>query len=434
MQSARPNIVYIHSHDTGRYIQPYGHAIATPNLQRLAEEGVLFRQAFCAAPTCSPSRAALLTGQAAHSSGMLGLAHRGFSLNDYRQHIVHSLHSAGYFSALAGVQHVAREATQIGYDAVLGRTAAEELAVSWLEDKPAQPFFLDVGFFETHRYPAAGGAHNPEGWQGDSRYCVPPPPLPDTQETRQDMADFKVAAARLDTKIGRILEALEQNGLADNTLVIYTTDHGIAFPYMKCNLTDHGIGVSLIMRGPDLFRGGKVVEAMVSHIDVFPTLCDLLGIEAPGWLQGTSMLPILRGEASEINEAIYAEVTYHAAYEPKRAVRTRRWKYIRHYGGRHRPVLPNCDQSLSKQLLLDHGLARRIVLEEELYDLLYDPLERRNLASDSAYAGELAEMRRHLQQWMEQTNDPLLAGFVPLPPGCRTDDPDDVHPDQARRA
>src|SRR5512147_2788750 len=106
----RPNILYLHSHDTGRYIQPYGHAIPTPRLQRLAEQGVLFRKAFSAAPTCSPSRAALLTGQAPHSSGMLGLAHLGFSLHDYRQHILHTLRQVRYQSVLVGMQHLVPEA------------------------------------------------------------------------------------------------------------------------------------------------------------------------------------------------------------------------------------------------------------------------------------------------------------------------------------
>src|SRR5580658_10425869 len=105
----RPNIVYVHSHDSGRYLQPYGQSVPTPNLQQLAQEGILFRKAFSAAPTCSPSRAALLTGLNPHSSGMLGLAHRGFSLNDYGQHIVHTLKPAGYTSVLAGLQHVAKE-------------------------------------------------------------------------------------------------------------------------------------------------------------------------------------------------------------------------------------------------------------------------------------------------------------------------------------
>src|SRR5512133_4145230 len=97
-----PNVLYIHSHDSGRYLQPYGHAVPTPNLQRLASEGVLFRRAFSCAPTCSPSRSALLTGQFPHQNGMLGLAHRGFSMTDYRHHMLHTLRAAGYRSVLAG--------------------------------------------------------------------------------------------------------------------------------------------------------------------------------------------------------------------------------------------------------------------------------------------------------------------------------------------
>src|ERR1700736_6312803 len=114
----RPNIIYIHSHDTGRYLEPYGHAVPAPYLARLARQGVLFRQAFNAGPTCSPSRASLLTGMCPHSNGMFGLAHRGFVLNDYKQHILHTLRPAGYYSALFGVQHIASKPATIGYDKV----------------------------------------------------------------------------------------------------------------------------------------------------------------------------------------------------------------------------------------------------------------------------------------------------------------------------
>lgn len=345
----RPNILYLHSHDTGRYVQPYGHGVSTPNLQRLAEEGILFRQAFCAAPTCSPSRAALLTGQCAHSSGMIGLAHRGFRLNDYRQHIVHTLRTAGYRSTLIGVQHVAPSPEMIGYDVVVPVASSRvadvaPAAEAFLRAAPEEPFFLSVGFFETHReFP-------PPGPEDDPRYVRVPAPLPDTPEVRQDMAAFHASTRELDRGIGIVLRALEEAGLSDRTLVICTTDHGIAFPGMKCNLTDHGIGVMLIMRGPGGFEGGRVIDGMVSHIDLFPTLCELLEIEPPPWLQGRSIMPLIRGETDEVNEAVFAEVTYHAAYEPQRAVRTRRWKYIRRFSDRRRPVLPNCDDGLSKDV------------------------------------------------------------------------------------
>ena len=115
----RPNIVYLHSHDTGRHIQPYGHQVPTPNIQRLADQGLLFRQAFSAAPVCSGSRAALLTGEYSHTNGMLGLAHRGYRLADYDHHLVHTLRDAGYTSTLIGEQHVSADPLDIGYDHVI---------------------------------------------------------------------------------------------------------------------------------------------------------------------------------------------------------------------------------------------------------------------------------------------------------------------------
>jgi N-sulfoglucosamine sulfohydrolase len=429
----RPNILYIHSHDTGRYIQPFGHAVPAPNLQRLAEEGILFRQAFSAAPTCSPSRASLLTGMCPHSNGMLGLAHRGFGLNDYSRHIVHTLRKgAGYYSALIGLQHVARDPDIIGYDRVVrcpGNRAAEVAprAVEFVNSAPKQPFFLTVGFFETHRE-----FHKP-GPAEDPRFCLPPNPIPDTPQTRLDIAGFKASARVLDDAVGSVLRALEKNGLAENTLVISTTDHGIAFPAMKCNLTDHGMGVSLIMRGPGGFTGGKVCDAMVSHIDLFPTICDLVEIEHPSWLQGKSMMPLIRGEKKETNEEVFAEVSYHAAYEPKRAVRTHRWKYIRHFDGRKHPNLPNCDDGYSKTLWLENGWRDRTVAAEQLYDLIFDPNEVRDVAGDPTQRAVLEEMRGRLDRWMRATNDPLVHGPVKAPAGAIVNDPEGASPREKPR-
>ncbi|HEY1340740.1 MAG TPA: sulfatase, partial [Bryobacteraceae bacterium] len=361
-QTERPNILYLHSHDTGRYIEPYGVDIPTPHLRKLAGEGVVFRRAFDAAPTCSPSRASLLTGHCPHRNGMLGLAHRGFSLNRYSEHILHTLRPHGYRSVLAGIQHIANDPAKIGYDEVHAAYPYEstdrrpvrlqdvvDAGVRFLKSAPKQPFFLDVGFRETHReFPPPGPAE-------DARFAQPPAPIPDTPATRADMSAFKASARLLDQGMGEILTALESAGLAQNTLVICTTDHGIAFPDMKCNLTVHGTGVFLILRGPGGFTGGKVSNAMVSQLDLYPTICDLGGIEHPAWLEGKSLLPLIRGEAAELHDEIFAEVNYHAAYEPKRAARTQRWNYIRLFGDRDRPVLPNCDDSPSKDVWLQSG-------------------------------------------------------------------------------
>ena len=429
----RPNIVYLHSHDTGRYISAYGHTIDTPNLQKLAEEGLLFRQAFCAAPTCSPSRAALLTGQAPHSAGMIGLAHRGFALHDQRQHIATTLGSAGYHCVLGGVQHVAAgdDVQKLGFDVLYeAKNGTENNAVEFLNSKPQKPFFLDVGFSETHRFGAHFNKQNGEVVpRGDGKYASVPPHLPDNEITRADFADYAEAAKVLDAKYGQILEALERNGLAENTLIICTTDHGIAFPGMKCHLTDRGIGVLLILRGPKI-PTGKVCDALVSQIDIFPTLCDMLGIEKPNWLQGQSLLPVINGEAQAVNDAIFAEVTYHAAYEPQRCVRTPRWKYIRRFDERGKIALPNCDDSPTKMWLLERGYADRAVAEEQLYDLWFDPQEMNNLAGKREAANALADMRWCLDNWMEATDDPLLRGPVPAPPGAQVNDPNGKSPNE----
>lgn len=424
---SRPNIIYLHSHDTGRYVEPYGYAIRTPNLQRLAEQGMLFRQAHNAAPTCSPSRAALLTGMCPHSAGQFGLVNRGFDLPDPSRHLVHTLRAAGYHTALAGVQHVRRDPRTIGYHQILetgGRKAREvaPAAAEFLAAAPAQPFFLTVGFSETHReFPPPAPAD-------DARYLRPPAPLPDTPQTRADMAAYQASVTALDQGIGLVLGALEEAGLAGDTLVICTTDHGLPFPRMKCNLTDHGTGVMLILRGPGGFGGGRVCDALVSQIDLFPTLCELLAIAPPAWLQGRSLLPLVRGEVEEINDAVFAEVNYHGQYEPQRMIRTRRWKYIRRYLDRRVPSLANCDNSPSKELLLNRGWAELPMAEEQLYDLVFDPNEAANLAGDLRHADALAELRARLTQWMEETGDPILHGPIPEPEGATVSRPDDVDP------
>jgi N-sulfoglucosamine sulfohydrolase len=424
----RPNIVYIHSHDTGRYLSPYGQSVPTPNLQRLSQEGIVFRQAFSAAPTCSPSRAALLTGLYPHSSGMLGLAHRGFSLNDYQQHLVHTLKPAGYTTVLAGLQHVAKVPETIGYDQVLAHKSISAVhvapaAVAFLESRPASPFFLDIGFLETHReYPEATA-------EDKADYSPLPRPIPDTAATRADFARYRASARVMDAGVGKVLEAMERNGFRGNTLIISTTDHGISFPRMKCDLTDDGWGVSLIMRGPKL-PSATVCDSLISQVDIFPTLCDYIGIDHPVWLQGKSFLPVLHGQVAEIRDELFAEVNYHASYEPKRAVRTARWKYICRFGERKTPVLPNCDDSPSKDVWLKAGWGSQVLESESLYDLLFDPTEHANLIEDPGHREVAGQMRDRLHRWMVATNDPLLQGPVAAPPGALANDPNGISPQE----
>lgn len=424
----RPNILYIHSHDTGRYVSPYGFAFPTPNYLAFAKTAVVFRQAFCAGPTCSPSRAALLTGMAAHSAGMLGLAHRGFSLGDASKHLAHHLKSFGYETTLAGMQHVVDGAryAECGYTRVIRRASdlAKDVAPAseeYLLAKPKEPFFLDAGFFETHRdFP------KPDA-DLDAAFLRPPEGLPDVKEIREDMAGYATSARRLDEGVGQILAALEKSGLAERTIVFITTDHGLAFPHMKCHLEDAGTGVLLMMRAPGI-SGGRSLDSLVSHIDLFPTLCDLAGLARPAWLQGRSLLPILKGEAAEVNEAVFSEVTFHAAYEPQRSIRTKRYKLIRRFDGRRDEVFPNVDDSPTKTYLLEHDWKSRSENAESLFDLDFDPLEKRNLIASPQHAALANELRGKLEAWMKETNDPLLKGPVAPPPGAKVNPVDGLSP------
>ena len=415
-QAQRPNIIYMHSHDTGRYIQPYGYDVATPNLQRFADEAYLFKRAFSASPTCSPSRASLLTGMTPGCNGMWGLAHRGWKLNSYSRTLPQTLRRAGYTTALAGLQHIASgdaktSAKQIGYDTLLqpkglARPVADA-AVAYLKRPPKKPFFLDVGFMETHLMPRKGKSRF--GYeQGDTRTAEIPNTLRDSRETRRDMADYAVAAGVLDEAMGRVLAALGRSGQADNTLVIVTTDHGLPLPGMKGNHTNAGLGVMLMMRGPGGFSGGKVNRALVSQLDIFPTVCDLLRIPVPSWVQGTSLLPLVSGKKKVVNEALFSEHEAHSVPEPQASVRTERYRYIRRLDGLTGSRPENCDPTDTKELWLREGWPGRTLAPEQLYDIYKDPYEKRNLANDPRYAKLLAEMRGHLVGRMNAYNNPLL--------------------------
>lgn len=406
----RPNIVYLHSHDSGRELSPYGAPVSTPHLQALAESGTVFRQAFAAAPTCSPSRAALLTGQWPHQSGMLGLAHRGHQLRDPQRHLARVLADGGYTTILAGLQHLGTDEATVsamGYQKVIGTPdTAESAAVRFIEAAPETPFFLDVGFFETHRYAMA---FNPDGERADGRYYPAPPGLPDTPDSRADYADYASAAARLDAKVGRVVDALERTGQLGRTLVIVTTDHGIPFPGAKCNTNDRGLGVALIVAGLPQVSGGRVIDSLVTHLDLYPTICDLTGVEHPHWLEGRSLLPLLDGDVDSLHDEVYGEVTFHVAYDPLRSVRTSRFRYTRSFL-EDRPVTENCDAGLTKNHMLHSCWPEVPTAQEELYDVILDPTESNSLVGDLAASSTLDHLRRRLEDWMIRTDDPLVHG------------------------
>lgn len=429
------NVVYLHCHDAGRWLEPFHPAFPAPHLARLAAEGTKFTDAHCAAPTCSPSRAALLTGMTAHQTGMLGLCHRGFRLAEPARHLASFLQAHGFTTALAGVQHEFPWDAPVGYDHRMNAKGADHaatdlaharLAAEFLRDRArgggTAPFFLACGFFFPHRdYDCVDPDIDPA--------TLPvPAALPDLPEVRRDLAAYATAARAMDRAAGVVLDALRETGLEHDTLVIFTTDHGPAFPTMKCNVGGAGTGVALLLRGPGV-PAGATCDALVSHLDVFPTLCEQLGLPRPPWLQGHSLTPLLDGSAMAIREAVFAEVNFHAAYEPQRGVRTKRWCYRRRFDARPHPVLPNVDDGPSKDALLARGWRAVPPPEEQLHDLAADPDEQHNLAADPTFAAPLAMMRAQLETWMRETDDPILRGLpLSAPVGAQLNDPAGLSP------
>ena len=432
------NVLYIHTHDSGRVLSPYGYKVPTPEMEKFAGEAAVFRNAYCAGPTCSPSRAAMLTGTYPHQTGMLGLAQRGFSM-DCSRHLVQFLGGNGYDTALCGIQHEAgwyldrgQATSAIGYGEDLTRGhegyRQEDLVdwdkenalevCRWLRNRDREsgrPFFLSYGMYSTHR-------RFPDRPDPDIRadLALPPYPIPDTRETREDFAGYLASVKSADTCFGQVIRCLKAEGFWDNTIVLFTTDHGLASPFSKCTLFDSGIGVALMLHVPGDPAGGRVIDSLVSHVDVFPTLCDLLGLTKPDYLEGVSMVPLLTGETDTVREHIFAEINFHTSYEPARCVRTGRYKYIRYYDTSYLKInRSNIDESLTKDYFMDHGLDEQKKDEEALYDLVYDPGERRNLAEKPEYEEVLLDMRSRLEDWQEKTDDAVRTGLMEVKTGWK---------------
>ena len=434
------NLLYIHTHDSGRALSPFGVKAPTPNLEAFSRTAVTFQNCYCVGPTCSPSRAALLTGQYPHQNGMLGLAQRGFSI-DYTKHLAQFLGRSGYRTALCGIQHEAGwyldegNWKTIGYQEDLSHPTApyakEDLnlwdmenartAAQWLKARDGkQPFFLSYGMHCTHRpFPVKVDP----GINENS--AVPPAPIPNAPETRKDFAQYLTSAKWADDCIGVVLSALKEAGLEENTVVFFTTDHGIANPYSKCSLYDSGIGVALIVRAPGAAANGQVCDSLVSHLDVFPTLCELLHLEKPDYLEGVSFAPCLTDPTASVRDAVFAQVNFHTSYEPIRCIRTKRYKYIRYFDETHLTTNPsNTDESPTKDYFSQYGFREAKKPREALYDLVYDTGERNNRIDAPEYAAVAQELRSRLRAEMERTGDPLLNGPIPIQKGWKVNKTD----------
>jgi arylsulfatase A-like enzyme len=415
MRPEPPNIILIHWHDTGRHLGAYGVAgVRSDNVDRLATQGTRFDAAFATAPLCSPARGSIFTGRYPHSNGLMGLAHLGWEYNANERTLPMLLRDRDYRSILVGVQHESADATGLGYDEVLNvngtrqfAPAVAEIAIDRLRElaEDTSPFLMVIGMFEPHRpYPASRYATK------SSDSIEVPPYLPDTPGVREDLAGFRAAIEYADEATGRVLDVIDATGLSRNTIVIFTTDHGIPFPRAKSTLYDAGIEVALIVRMPPGAAAPASCSDPVSHVDLVPTLLDLVGAETPAYVQGQSFAAALLGGEVPPRE-IFAEKNWHDThqYDPIRAVRTTRHKYIRNY--EERPAIPLPGDIARGAAAQDvDGQAPRA--STELYDLLVDPNELNNVVGIEEYASVERELSERLLAWQHATADPLLQGPI----------------------
>lgn len=413
-----PNILIVHCHDLGTWLSTYGHQVPSPHLAAFGEESVVFRRCFSASPLCSPARGALWTGRYPHANGLQGLTHRGWEYHPGERTLPMHLAEAGYRTALIGLQHESRDDARTGFQETdcFTPSPAEEVAgraERWLmrHADDEHPFLLTCGMTEVHRdWPA--DRYPPQDPDG----LDVPPYLPDNDLTREDLGSFASAIDVADRAFGRILAALRRTGLLERTLVVFTTDHGAPFPGAKSTLYDPGVNVALLMRLPTILapRAPRVVEDLVSHLDLLPTVLDLLGRPIPDDVHGESFAPLLRGEPSSPRRSVLLEKTYHADYDPIRAVRTDRYKYIVNF--EQRPLLdlpPDLESSPTRHGMGDEHLRPRPAVE--LYDLHEDPDETVNLAEDDVHVEVRQALHRELFAALAASGDPLLDGPVAPP-------------------
>ncbi len=305
----KTNFVYIVCHDLGRAMGSYGASVPTPNLDRFAGESIRFTH--CASPACSPSRACAMSGLHAHRSGAIGLSHMGWPLHLDWQTTVDDFNAAGYETILSGINHERYPRTD-RYETDLTREWADwnsdravDNALRALKERDrSRPFYLNIATQEPHgcTWPAVGKripALPPDTpvWE--------PPGMPDYPGKEDDFRRFAASIAFMDHHIGRFLDGLDELGLRENTVVLFTTDHGIAGPRAKGTLYGLGTEIAMLLRLPDGRHAGETRESLLSNLDFRPTWCEAFGLPIPGQIDGKSFWPVIDAPSLPHRDHLY---------------------------------------------------------------------------------------------------------------------------------
>jgi uncharacterized sulfatase len=424
-QAERPDIVLFLADDLSWIdCSPFGRSdIRTPNMERLASEGMTFTHAFVSSPSCAPSRAALLTGLDPMRNGaMLNHSRPRAELQTWPD----SFRALGYETAAIGKTAHYVQVTDYGFDFASHYRYHEDdcisAALSWIKDRepePDRPLCLIVG---------TNWPHVP--WPVETPYdqdelTIPPVHL-DLPSTRLAHSQYAAAVSRADRDLGLVYDAALQH-LGPDTLFVFTSDHGAQFPFGKWNLYDYGVRTPLIVSWPSRVAPGSSSDAMVGWIDLLPTLLDAAGGSVPADLSGRSFLEVLLGDREEHRDRVFLTHSGDGLMNqyPIRAVRTGRWKYIRNLepdAEHHTHIDKAVGDRIGRmnwepwaEAARTDPFAASIVHRyhhrppEELYDVQEDPWEQRNQIDDPAITEVLTSLREALDAWMADQQDEGIA-------------------------
>ncbi len=441
------NILYIVCHDLGRHLGCYGAGVTSPHLDAFAEQGHCFTKAFCSSAVCSPSRGCAMTGLPAHQNGVMGLTHFGWRFAPGIRTVVDEMNDGGYDTIHCGLSHEGEEGEhRYGLDfenswrSRTSENAVDDcLAILRTRQGNDKPFYMNVGFQDVHSctWKADDARSNPTsrlnyiygGATPDEEVFVPED-IPNNPSHRDMLSRLQANIKHMDHHFGRLIKGLKKYGYEDNTLVIFTTDHGLHIPRGKGTLYDRGTEITLLARLPSAISTTPSTQAcLIQNIDVMPTLLEAASLPIPEYLVGKSFWPAMTGDHYQPHSHIVTEWNYGGSvedFDPVRAVRTNDYLYIRNFGDRRHYCLPTPEIPADYDWYKREGLPQfgighwcdpeRRRADEELYDCRSDTYQWYDKINDAQYGTARAHCASLLQKYMEETDDYLPDGTPPFQP------------------
>jgi len=455
IQKTKPlNIVLILTDDQGAHLSALGtKGISTPNIDALAKEGILFKNSFAVVPSCSPSRGSIMTGMYPHSNGhwrntftpVLNEPDSEFSrasktidkvgVHEYIKTLPELLLEHGYFTGITYKFHMSppwkfpySKRNTVSNDPVLFNKVITE----YINKAGNKPFFIQANIYPPHRNFDDHIDKYPE-YLPNAESIEVPEYLADTPLMREDLAKYYGSVQLADACTGSIISALKEKGVLKNTIIIFTSDQGEPYHRAKASPYYAGLHVPFIAKGPGVVND-KISEALISHIDIAPTILDYANIEIPETVQGTSLKPLFNGTKKKVSDRkyVFGEHNSHGPnrkeHYPSRAIFDGKYYYINN-------LMPGKTYELPADLMIEkdwnnksyratieaknthpiqYNLLRQLESgrpKEELYDITKDIGQINNLIIDEAYAEKLQEFRKVLKKWRLETgdseNDPL---------------------------